>query len=482
MGGLLLAVGQGASAETLADAIRSAYASNPLLEAQRADARATDERLVQARAAYGPTVSATASRAYNWQSVRSGDLSARASAWSDSVAGVADQPLFTSGRLSGAARQARAAVDASRGTLREVEAEVLLDVIGAYVLVRRDQQLLAITAENVDLLARQLSDTEARRRAREATATDADQAAVRYAFAQARLKETAASLESSRSLYLASVGHLPGTLDPEPSLPGIPPSVEQAYATADTANPRLEAAAARERISRAAIGTARAEFGPYVAAQASGGRGTSSPYLDDRRTFFQANVTATLPLYNSGITSSRIREAQARNEQDVHLLDQIRREVRQTIAQNWEQLIGFRGTIGDYREAVLHAETAFSGAREQERAGLRTTLDVLDQARDLLDARTGLTNAQANEYLARARLLAALGALEAPLLTGAERYDPERYARKVRGDLWAPHAPVLRAVDGIVQGPVTPRVPVDPAASLAKPASAPLPPEPAPDR
>src|SRR5271156_6906499 len=47
------------SAETLFDAIRLAYEGNPALRAQRAELRAVDEGLVQARAGYGPQLSVT---------------------------------------------------------------------------------------------------------------------------------------------------------------------------------------------------------------------------------------------------------------------------------------------------------------------------------------------------------------------------------------------------------------------------------------
>ncbi|WP_296549932.1 TolC family protein, partial [Phenylobacterium sp.] len=46
-----------ASAETLAEAIAMAYASNPTLQAQRAQLRALDENWYQARAGYRPTLS-----------------------------------------------------------------------------------------------------------------------------------------------------------------------------------------------------------------------------------------------------------------------------------------------------------------------------------------------------------------------------------------------------------------------------------------
>jgi outer membrane protein TolC len=58
------------------------------------------------------------------------------------------------------------------------------------------------------------------------------------------------------------------------------------------------------------------------------------------------------------------------------------------------------------------ARKAYEGAVLQQRAGLITTLDVLDLARELLLARSNSNTAIASAYLAKARVLAAAGALE----------------------------------------------------------------------
>ena len=60
---ITLAMGAGAApagAETLKDAIGLAYRTNPTLLAQRANQRALDETIVQARSGLRPTVSASA--------------------------------------------------------------------------------------------------------------------------------------------------------------------------------------------------------------------------------------------------------------------------------------------------------------------------------------------------------------------------------------------------------------------------------------
>jgi hypothetical protein len=74
----------------------------------------------------------------------------------------------------------------------------------------------------------------------------------------------------------------------------------------------------------------------------------------------------------------------------------------------------------------------------QEKAGMRTTLDVLDLARDLLTVRTSYVSAKANEYIARSSLIAAMGNLEgAALIPSIRAYDPDIHFRQQdgRGDV-----------------------------------------------
>ena len=55
-----------ASAETLSEALASAYSSNPTLRAERARQRGTDEQVPQALSGWRPTVTAQGGVEYSW--------------------------------------------------------------------------------------------------------------------------------------------------------------------------------------------------------------------------------------------------------------------------------------------------------------------------------------------------------------------------------------------------------------------------------
>jgi hypothetical protein len=124
--------------------------------------------------------------------------------------------------------------------------------------------------------------------------------------------------------------------------------------------------------------------------------------------------------------------------------------------------------------AVASAEHAYDGALQQERAGLRTTLDVLDLARELLTVHTGLNSAITDVYVAEARLLAAIGMLEGSYLLPDEvLYDPATHYTDARDNGDVPLlTPLIRALDAIGHTPDPADRPIrDPAGPITTPAA-----------
>ncbi|OYX09193.1 MAG: hypothetical protein B7Z08_06195 [Sphingomonadales bacterium 32-68-7] len=108
----------------------------------------------------------------------------------------------------------------------------------------------------------------------------------------------------------------------------------------------------------------------------------------------------------------------------------------------------------------------------QERAGARTTFEVLDLLRDLLTVRSQLVAAETSAELARYGLLAAMGRLEAPqLVDGVVPYAPGDNLQRVRTMTDAPPiTPMVEALDSIGIGRNTgPRPYRDPAAGIVPP-------------
>jgi outer membrane protein len=481
--GLLAAAG--VQAETLADAIALAYQTNPTLQEQRASQRALDENYVQARTGLRPNVSASAD--YSRQNVEFGSerqtlvdtdndpLTPDVLVTTDSSEGSSSglnlsvsQPLYTGGRVTSQISASNADVLAGREGLRQVEAGVLLGVVQSYVDVRRDQERLRISQENVAVLNRQLEEARARFEVGEITRTDVAQAEARQAASRANLASAQASLAISRANYAAIVGQNPGELAPEPSLAKLlPASVDEAFTRAQANNGAVLAAGYSERASRARVAAARAQRRPTVSLRGGLGvsgdaNGDDSPFQDYDRAL-SVSVAASVPIFTGGLTNSQVRQAAERNNAARIAIEGARRDVLQDVAQAWNQLLGQRANLIANEEQVRAARIAFEGTREEAQVGLRTTLDVLNAEQELRTAELALVTARHDEYVAGALVLSAMGDLEARnLVSGVPIYDPAANFNRVSHSWgWVPWEHVVEVVDRVGAPPIGP----DPAGS-----------------
>jgi TolC family type I secretion outer membrane protein len=472
-----------APVRTLAEAITRAYRTNPQLLAARATARAADFRIPEARSAYGPTLSANA--AYTFTRTRTEVLPRTfvgAQGWTSTASLVLNQPIFTFGRNAAAEAGAVATSEYQRNALRVTEAEVIDGVVEVYVSVLRDAQAVTIARENLALLERQLEDNQRRYEVRDLTQTDLDQTRTRVEFGRAELVQALGQLGVSQKRFLQFVGAPPGELG-APDVLDVPfGSLAAAYAFAEANSGLVRAAQAREKISRAAVSAARAERGPRLDLRGTADYGSVSSYSDDlRASQLIGQVVFSQPLVDSGLRRARQAGAQETNQADWRLLDSALRDTREAIGSAWDQLAATRGSLTGYRDAIAAAERAYQGALLQQRAGDRSTLDVLDLARDLLTLRTSYNNAVANEYLLRSGLLRFAGLLEGPLvLRDLAPYDADEHYRTVRDAADVPLVTsVLGKLDSIGNGGLrSDRESRDSGAEQAMAEAVPMPPAP----
>jgi outer membrane protein len=437
----------------LAQALRLAYWTTPNLLAQRALLRSVDYRVPQARAAFGPSINYQAD--YSYQRTQFDQLFGADGinrGWSSTAQAILTQPLFTFGRNAAQENVAKAQLAFQREVLRSSEQQALLDAIAAYVGLLRDRASVTIALDNLATLESELSDNRARLAVREVTSTDVQQVETRVELGRAQVFLAQRDAASSEATFVRMVGVPAGELAAPNPLQLPVGSLEDAYGYALAHSPIVLAAQAREQVSRAGLSATKAALLPRVEFQGTASYGTRTPYTDQlRQTDFRGRFVISGPLFQTGLLQARVGEAAAANDSDWRLLDASVRESRSNLASNWNDWQAQQAAIERYAAAVESARKAYDGALLQERAGLRTTLDVLDLARELLLARGNYNNAIAAAYIAQARVLATAGALEQSwLLPDDDRYDPLRHFRKVRhrGDVPL-LTPFLRVIDGL---------------------------------
>tara|TARA_R110002110_G_scaffold59726_3_gene168705 strand:+ start:2785 stop:4203 length:1419 start_codon:yes stop_codon:yes gene_type:complete len=430
-----------ASAETLTDALAAAYQTNPTLQAQRAQLRATDEGVPQALSGWRPSLQAQGSYGATSSTTTfdvAGSLFSASSVLTANLRPVngavrLSENIFAGGRTVNATDQAEATVQAGRETLLSVEQTTLLNAVQAYMGVIGDASVVELNRSNVEVLKRQLEATTDRFRVGELTRTDMAQSEARLSLARTNLTLAEAQLTASRSFYERIVGQLPGTLERPAAVSGLPATEEEAREIAARNNPTLLAARHAEEASREAISVAKGALLPSLDLQAryQYGRNVSSTVLNSEESSVLGVLT--IPLYQSGTEYSAVRQAKEQNNQSRLEIMAAMRQVDESVRNAWEILRASRAAITSTREQVNASSVALEGVRQESEVGARTTLDVLNAEQESLNARVTLVGAERDLAVAEYGLLAAIGKLTARnLQLPVEYYDPTENYDEVR--------------------------------------------------
>jgi outer membrane protein len=440
-------------AQTLTDALAEAYNTNPQLLAQRALLRATDEQVPQALSFWRPQVTFTGQVGLNTSALQTPPVSPSLNGLGqivsssdrrhiitrpDLVQFQAIEPVYRGGRTVAQTRQAINTVESTRAQTLAVETSVFQAVAMAYLDVVRDQALVEVDRNNVEVLRKQLEATQDRFRVGEVTRTDVAQAEAALAQAQGTLVTQQGTLEISRAEYVRAVGHPPGRLMLPRERPVLPATREEALSLATNNNFSVISAKFAELAARDNIDVVRGQLLPQISVV-----GILDRSYDQSATFKgallnSAQITAqlTMPLYEGGAIYSQTRQAQQTVGQRRSQVDDARRAAVQTAAQFWSTLQAARASISSFAAAVRAAQIALEGTQQEALVGTRTVLDVLIQNQTLLQTQSQLVTAQHDAALAEFNLASAVGRLIAPELNLPVRlYDMEQHYREVK-DKW----------------------------------------------
>ena len=439
---LLAPVNAPVHAENLRQALAAAYKFNPRLDAERARLRATDEEVPRAKSGYRPQVFGSADVGYqrvdsNFSAAGGGGSGSRES--HPRGYGVsASQSVFNGFRTLNSVREAEAVVRSGRATLHVIEQSVLLEAVIAYANVVRDQAVVRLRENNVNVLTRELRAAQDRFSVGEVTRTDVAQATARRAGSVSALDLARANLRTSRAAFERVIGH-PASNLVDPGVPEryMPKSQDEALNISGRENPNIVAALYREQAARHVVDRIWGELLPEVSVDASYDRrfGSSATVSDAETT--QVTGRLTVPIYQGGEVSARVRQAKHTHVSRLQEVEQFRTEAHADVVASWSRVQASRAQLISDSAQVEANRTALTGVREEERVGQRTVLDVLNAELELLTSEVNLVTTRRDLTVNAYGLLAAVGRLGAEhLKLGSEVYDPEAHYFDVRRKWW----------------------------------------------
>ncbi len=441
-------------AETLTDALISAYRNSHLLEQNQAVLRAADEDLASAVGTLLPVLSYSvdigASATYNHAPglgfvngevvtlPNQSEISANTT-----LSLIASMTLFDFGRGQMTINLRNELVLASQQALVNVEQEVLLDAVSAYVNMGLQAELVNAQESNVRLISQDLRAARDRFEVGEVTRTDVALAEAQLASANAALATAQGNYNVARERYKAAIGHYPGKLSGLPKVPVTARNLEAARAIALRTHPVILQAQHQAKASDFGVEVARAEMMPTISGNAS----LSQTFAGDREPpLFSGGSSGPISerlgikmeqtIYAGGRLSSALRKAIAQQQSSHAGLLQTGVNVDEAVGRAWSNILVANVSIQAGDQQIRAAQAAYDGIKQEADLGSRTVLDVLDADQNLLSAKAARLQATANLYVSQYQLLSAMGLLTAShLRLGIPTFDPSAYFNAVK------HAP-----------------------------------------
>jgi outer membrane protein len=434
---LLAAVASSASAADLGAVYQRALANDPVIREAEANRRAARESKPQALAALLPQINATGR--YNEEEsdstgafVQPGlpptpevrDSDGNSSAWDVSLR----QSVFRWQNWA-ALRRADAESAQAEADYRAAQQDLILRTSDAYFNVLAAQDALESAQAAHDAIGRQLEQSEKRFEVGLIAVTDVQEAKAAFDSATATLIQAKRSLattgERLRELTGDTFDELSKPGEAMPLTAPSPANPEDWVRLAMDQNARLISSRLAADIARHNVSSERGGHLPSIDLVVSRSHfeseativGTSAGDVDSDSDDTTYSLQFTLPIFSSGATASRVRQAGFRH---VAARERLERTARETERETRDAYLGVNSEMSrvqSLKQAVESARTALQATEAGYEVGTRTSVDVLDARRRLFEAETNYSRSRYDYLLNVLRLRLAAGTLDAQGLT-----------------------------------------------------------------
>lgn len=421
---LAMAFAPAAQATNLTDVYRDAQTYDAQYAAARAASQAGQEKAVQGRAGLLPQVNLNGNVRYNdvTSSLPGGDAR-----YDSNGLGInASQPLFRKQNLV-QYEQAKNQTKIADMQFRLAEQDLILRVAQAYFDVLESQDNIAFINAQKSAITEQLAAAKRNFEVGTATITDTHEAQARYDLAVAQEIAEQNNLNIRQRALEKLIGKPPGALEAligNTVLRAEPSGIDDWAERAGKGNLQAEIQRLTKAIADQEIERTRAGHYPTLDAVAgytiNNGQNFGTTQLDTRTA--SVGVELNLPIYQGGLTQSRVREAVANQEKARQDLEGATRDASLQARQAWLNVNSGVARVRALEQALVSTQAQLDSTKLGLEVGVRTSLDVLNAEQQVLSARRDLAGARYAYLLSALSLRAADGSLSAADLAAIDLY------------------------------------------------------------
>ncbi|CAO4843369.1 MAG: Outer membrane efflux protein BepC [Holosporales bacterium] len=399
---------------TIQDALKASYHTDKN-KAAREGLRAIQEKYVQERAGFLPEVNATSS--YTKSKTKDSNAGTNDSPTQNRSMGASiKQNIFQGGVTVAKVKAADAEIKKSGEDLEKAEQESYQDAAQAFLDLIMYKKLIDVAAGNLKFVKKAYEDAEQKHKAGEETITMVEVAKAEYFKGDANFESSKNDLESKKADFLYKTTlTAPNDLEEPDAEAMLPKTLEAAQGVAEN-HYGLKSIKAQMDGAQANIDQATGTLLPKVDLSLSANRTIATQPMRNA-TADQTNTSLTLsaemPLYEGGAIRSKIRQAAQSKSQAKLSFESLKIQIRSQVTQAWIAVNNLRSTVEAFKKVVAASQLAVNSLVEEQRAGSKTLLDVLDQQRKLVENQRQLIDAQNKFQKACFGLLGAMGTLNA---------------------------------------------------------------------
>jgi outer membrane protein TolC len=393
----------------LKEAIVLALQHQPLLSQADAAAAAAASRTQQAISGLRPSLSVASQYTHGGGGqVGAGGGASSGNQYTTSLSG--QQLLYDFGKSRSRVSQARSQQESAHQGFAQTRQDVIAQVKQAYYRFLQDQRLVGVQRRNVSDQQAHLNMTQAHVQvgvAPQADAVKAETAVAEAIFSLATAENAAGLSRINLNLAMGVDVRTPTAI--EEADESAPEIADQASLVEIALTRRPDYRQARFDLDAAkeAVRLARTGNRPGVFAEANRSlRGSSFPPDDGQWSY---GVSVQWPLFDAGLTTGRVKEAEANVRSAEASLSRAEQTVASEVAQAYLDLQTAEQQVAVAKAEVANAEESLRVATGRYEAGVAIYIEVLDAQRDLLTAQTNQVNSLRSLSTARAALKRALG-------------------------------------------------------------------------
>ncbi len=392
----LFAAASAAPAADLVSIYRGAQSADAVYAGARASYLAGQEKLPQGLAGLLPSVSLSASTQYNDRNLQfRNDTAASTTRFNSNSASVtATQPLFRFQNWI-TYEQAKHQVSQAEATFLQANQDLIVRVAQAYFDVLLAGNNVTLAAAQKAAFAEQLAQAKRNFEVGTATITDANDAQARHDLAVSQQITAQNDLEIKKQALQQIIGRMPPELAKLssrfiPALPS-PNHMDQWVEQATVSSLQLKIAQAAFDIAAQDVSKNRGGHLPTLDAVASysdttQGSGVQGGAGFDNTTKY-IGLQLALPIYQGGLTNSKVREALANQDKARQDLENVKRTVAFNTRQAFLGVTNGVAQIKALETALISSQSSLDSTKLGQEVGVRTQVDVLNSTQQLITTR-----------------------------------------------------------------------------------------------